>query len=85
MPKLSDPTPHFDVPALLQAVHQQDLGLRVTTNNPKGFLRIVYSCIRNEHPELRISIYADPIAPSSFYLLREPLSALPALEEPAHD
>lgn len=83
MPKLPDPEPHFDRLALLQAVHAQDIGLRVTTNNAEGFKRIMYQAMR-EHG-LRIHIYSDPIAASSFYLLKQPVAAAAAeeAEEPS--
>lgn len=79
MPKLPD-EPHFDRLALLQAVHAQDLGLRVTTNNAEGFKRIMYAAMR-EH-NLRIHIYSDPIAASSFYLLKQAVNG-PIAEEPS--
>ncbi len=82
MPKLPDPEPHFDRLALLQAVHAQDIGLRVTTNNSEGFKRIMYAAMR-EHG-LRIHIYADPIAAQSFYLLKQPVAATAEAEEPSN-
>lgn len=71
MPKQA--SPHFDVPALLEAVHQQDVGLRVSTNNPEGFKRIVYAAAR-ANPALRIHIYSCPRSRSAFLLLKKPLA-----------
>lgn len=61
------------MPALLNAVAEQDIGLRVQTNNSAGFKRILYMCMsRREAP--RCYIYAVPGTKASFCLLRQPLS-----------
>lgn len=42
MPKLlSDP--NFDAAALCEAVHQQDIGLTILTNDPAAFKRRMYA------------------------------------------
>lgn len=72
MPKVSSASAHFDVPALCEAVLEQDIGFNISTNNPAGFQRIMYKHMR-EHPEHRFSIFADPRSPERFFLTkREP-------------
>lgn len=71
MSKAPQTEAHFDAPALLAAVAAQDVGLRVTTNNPEGFRRIVYLAIRRELGP-RCHIYRVPRYPDSFFLLRQP-------------
>jgi hypothetical protein len=79
MPK-TVPSPHFDVVALLTAVHQQDVGLRVSTNNPAGWRRILYEAMR-ANPLLRCFIYADPRAASAFYIVKTAIPTATAIEE----
>jgi hypothetical protein len=78
MPKAE---PHFDSNALLRSVHDQDIGLHVTTNNPVGFRATVYKAMRAQ-PSLRIHIYAVPSRSNSFYLLKAELPNLPPADEP---
>lgn len=61
---------HFDVPALLQQVHAQPIGLEVSTNNPEGFRRLVYLHAR-ELPELQVRIMQSPHSPNAFWLVKE--------------
>lgn len=75
MPKKEQP--HFDVVAVLQAVAQQDVGLRISTNNPDGFRRILYAAMR-ANPALRCHAYVDPRTPAAFFLLK---TALPSVTE----
>lgn len=65
--------PHFDVGALLEQVHEQDLGLWVSTNNPGGFRRTLYTHMR-KHAQLRVHVYADPRSPNRFCLLKQALA-----------
>lgn len=68
MPK-QDINPHFDPEGIVAAVHQQDIGLRVTTNNVEAFRQIVYKAARNL--QLPIHIYTYPRRPKSLALLKE--------------
>lgn len=72
MPK-ADPCAHFDVHALLVAVHQQDIGIRITTNNPDRFKQLVYREARKAG--LPIHIHSDPRAQKSFFLMGKDLAA----------
>lgn len=65
MPKAE---PHFDAEALIEAVHQQDIGLRVSTNDPKNFQQIVYKTARKLGK--RIHIYASSRSKNLFSLLK---------------
>lgn len=67
MPKAPE---HFDAPGLIAAVQQQDIGLMVTTNNPSGFRRILYSNLRKLGIDT-ISIFANPRSKFSFYLVNK--------------
>jgi len=67
MPKVA--SPHFDPHGLLCAVHQQDVGLKVSTNDPDGFKRILYNTMRAD-PSLRCHIYSDPRSRRQFLLLK---------------
>jgi hypothetical protein len=70
MPKAE---PHFDAPALLEAVHQQDIGLRISTNNAESFMRIVYAAGR-ANPARRVHIHRDPRSVNSLFLLKKGLT-----------
>lgn len=71
---------HFDVEGLLSAVHEQDFGLRVSTNHPAGFLRIMYAKMRATGT--RVHIYASKRSPKLFTLLKAALpDVAPAKEE----
>ena len=72
--------PHFDAEGIIQAVHQQDVGLRVTTNNPVRFRHILYQAAAKLG--LRVHIYSYPRNPNAFALLKE---ARPQLEQDAPD
>lgn len=63
---------HFDAVALLNHVALQDVGLRVSTNDPANFRRILYETI-SANPALRCFIYADPSSHSAFFLLKKRL------------
>lgn len=67
---MASPSPHFDVAALCEAVHEQDLGLHVTTNNPGGFRRLVYAHGR-KHPSQKIHVYSKPGSPNGFILTKD--------------
>ncbi len=77
MPKAE---PHFDAEGIVKAVHQQDVGLRVSTNDKVGFRRILYKAAAKLG--LRVHIYTYPARPNSFALLKE---ARPQLEQEAAD
>ena len=81
---MTGPRPHFDALSLLEQVHQQDVGLIVSTNNPRGFLRVVYAAGRTQ-PTLRCSIYAAPDSKQKFWLLKKPHASLPPLSEDTSD
>ena len=66
MPKAE---PHFDAEALVKNVHEQDLGLRISTNHPANFRQIMYKAA--QRLGLRLYIYACPGAPSSLLLLKK--------------
>lgn len=76
--------PHFDAPGLLAAVHQQDHGLIISTNDPTGFRRIAYAAGR-ANPEHRIHIYADPRSRKRFFLLKARVASAAPLEDTTHD
>lgn len=59
----------FDAEGIVEAVHQQDIGLRVTTNQPERFRQIMYKAAAKLG--LRLHIYSYPRRPNSFALLRE--------------
>jgi hypothetical protein len=63
-----DINPHFDAEAIVAAVHQQDVGLRITTNNPERCRAILYKAARTLG--LRLHIYSYPRRPNSFALLK---------------
>lgn len=64
--------PHFDAEALLEAVHQQRLGLKIDTNNKEGFQRIVYETAR-ARPDLPVHLYSVPGRPSQLLVLSKEL------------
>lgn len=68
MPKAE---PHFDADGLIRAVHAHEIGLRITTNNPRIFKATVYKAARRL--ELPIHIYSFPKRPNSFALLKRKL------------
>jgi hypothetical protein len=68
MPKQETPQ-HFDAEGIVTAVHQQDIGLRVTTNQPEQFRQLVYRAAARLG--LKVHIYAYPARPNSFALLKE--------------
>lgn len=72
---MTSATKHFDVVGLLTAVHQQDYGFTISTNNPAGFKRIMYEQM-NLHPHLKAHIYADAKSQQRFHILRAPHAAL---------
>lgn len=78
MPKAE---PHFDCAALVAAVHDQDIGIRISTNNPEGFKRTLYAHMR-KHPQMKVHIYKDPKAPNALMLLKQESSTF--TEEAAH-
>lgn len=61
--------PHFDAVALLGHVALQDVGLRVSTNNPKRFREIIYATMRTA-PHLRCRVYADRRSKLSYLLVK---------------
>lgn len=70
MPKAE---PHFDAEALIAAVQAQDIGLRITTNNPAQFKQIIYKAARKLNT--KIHIYADPKSRNAFLLLKDEVPA----------
>lgn len=65
MPKAE---PHFDAEGIVTAVLQQDIGLRITTNNPVRFKQIIYKAASKLGQ--RIHIYSYPSRPNSLALLK---------------
>ncbi len=65
---LSSPKIHFDITALLNAVLAQEIGLKITTNHPAGWLRIMYAHMR-ANPQQAVRIYSNPRSKTSFFLL----------------
>jgi hypothetical protein len=61
--------PHFDADALAEAVLQQPIGLRVSTNHPAGFRRLMYLAARR-NPARRVQILQCPKSATSFLLVR---------------
>lgn len=78
MPKA---TPHFDVGGLCEQVLEQDLGLVVSTNNPGGFRRTLYTHMR-KHPEHKLHIYSTQDSPNRLMLLKQPVDT--PVEELVH-
>lgn len=68
MPKVESP-PHFDAEGIVAAVQQQDVGLRITTNDPERCRQILYKAASKLGVRLRILSY--PKRPKSFALLKE--------------
>lgn len=61
---------HFDCAALVAAVHDQPLGLCVSTNHPPGFRRLLYLHMRAA-PHKKVRILQAPDSPNKFYLVKE--------------
>ncbi len=68
MPK-QEVSPHFDPEGLVIAVHQQDIGLRISTNNVEGFRQLVYRAAAKLGQ--KVHIYSYPRRPKSLALLKE--------------
>jgi len=60
--------PHFDAEGLLAAVHAQPIGLRVSTNHPAGFRRLLYQASRRK-PALRCQVLQCPHSANAFLLV----------------
>lgn len=61
---------HFDCEALLAAVHEQPIGLCISTNQPAGFRRVLYLHMR-QRPVRKVRILQAPDSPNKFYLVKE--------------
>lgn len=61
--------PHFDADALADAVLAQSIGLRVSTNHPAGFRRLMYQAARR-NPARRLQILQDPDSATAFLLVK---------------
>jgi hypothetical protein len=62
------PLQHFDIGGLLTEVYKQAIGLVVSTNNPRGFKRIVYAHMaKTQCP--KVHIYQDRTSPNRLILL----------------
>jgi hypothetical protein len=68
--------PHFDAEGIVQAVQAQDVGLRITTNNPTRFKQLIYKAAAKLGQ--RVHIYVYPRRPNALALLKE---ARPQLQE----
>lgn len=60
---------HFDAEALLAAVQEQPIGLRVSTNHPAGFRRLIYGVSRRK-PELKCKVLQCPKSSNAFLLVK---------------
>lgn len=60
---------HFDADALLDEVHKQPIGLRISTNHPAGFRRILYQATRR-NPARRVQVLQCPHSANSFLLVK---------------
>lgn len=86
MPKAE---PHFDCAALCANVLTQEIGLRISTNNPEGFKRVLYKHMRLR-PEHKIHIYQAADTPNALLLLNQagahaqPEASPPAPPLPPH-
>ena len=60
--------PHFDAESLLTAVSAQPIGLRVSTNHPAGFRRLIYQASRRK-PALRCQVLQCPHSANAFLLV----------------
>lgn len=65
MPKVE----HFDCEALLTHVHEQPLGLAVSTNHPAGFRRLLYLHMR-QRPHLKVRMLQAPQSANMYYLVK---------------
>lgn len=61
---------HFDCEALVAAVHDQPIGLCISTNQPAGFRRLLYLHMR-QRPSRKIKILQAPHSPNAFFLVKE--------------
>lgn len=61
--------PHFDAGALADGVLKQPIGLRVVTNHPAGFRRLMYQEARR-NPARRVQILQDPDSATAFLLVK---------------
>lgn len=68
MPK-QESAVHFDAEGIITAVHQQDIGLRITTNQPEQCRQLLYRAAARLG--LKVHIYSYPRRPNSFALLKE--------------
>lgn len=61
---------HFDIKALVEGVAAQPIGLRVSTNHPEGFRRVLYLFMR-KNPQLpKINILQCPKSHNAFLLVK---------------
>lgn len=60
---------HFDVQSLVQAVQEQRIGLRVSTNHPDGFRRVMYKYFRQTGQ--RLHILQNPESERMFELVKQ--------------
>lgn len=58
----------FDADALIRDVHKQDIGLRITTNDPRICKATLYK--RARALGLKLHIFSYPRRPNSFALLK---------------
>lgn len=68
--KLAGKRPHFDARALIKHVYDQPIGLRVSTNHPHGFRRLLYLESR-KRPASRVQILQCPDSATAFLLVRD--------------
>lgn len=61
---------HFDCKALVELVHEQPIGLCISTNQPAGFRRLLYLHMR-QCPQKKVRILQAPDSPNKFLLVKE--------------
>jgi hypothetical protein len=81
---LAKNAPHFDVAALCDAVLEQPIGLRVSTNHPAGFRRLLYHEARR-NPARRLQILQSPDSAVMFLLVKPAVDIATFKQEPSDD
>lgn len=69
MPKVNPLSTAFDAEGIVESVHAQEIGLRVTTNNPDYFKQIMYRAASKVGKKL--CIFSYPQRPNSLALLKK--------------
>ena len=83
MPKTPLTKAHFDAPGLIAAIHAQEIGLRISTNNPRRFREILYAAARETNQ--RVHIYQCRRSPRAFLVLKQAFGGATPLPEETDD